>query len=377
VTEPESSEAWLSYLMPCTDTLRTLPGFYDPVAVALFERITSADAETTLRRDSGRPRTFDLDHMRDIHGRLFGDVYEWAGRLRDVDIGKPGQTAEPFLHHPWIQTYTAAVVDQLRTDDNLAGLGDPGVWADRAAHVWHAMLHAHPFREGNGRSARIWIEDLAAAAGHTLDWDRSSAERNVLVAVAAAHGDLEPMRALLTQVAGGTLGVDRPVDALDDLHKLQHDYAWGRTGLAFGTDADRERLGPQSVELVERIDIVRYHLDGLPERATTREQPPKQRWRGLAASINPALTQVDDWPQFAAELDAGAVTGVDVAADLHRLTKDVGARMASSAPPTSSPATPPAARRLPGPAPTPSPPARELAAAGYYRQPPPPPGSRR
>ena len=377
MTEPESSEAWLSYLMPGTDTLRTLPGFYDPVAVALFERIASVDAETTLRSTSDRPRTFDLDHMQDIHGRLFGDIYEWAGQLRYVDIGKPGQTGEPFLHHPWIQTYTAAVVDQLRADQNLAGLGDPGVWAGRAAHAWHAMLHAHPFREGNGRSARIWIEDLAAAAGHTLDWDRSSAERNVFVAVAAGHGDLEPMRALLTQVAGGTLGVDRPVDALDDLHKLQHAYAWGRTGLAFGTDADRERLGPQHIELVERIDIVRYHLDGLPERATTREQPPEQRWRGLAASINPALTQVDDWPQFAAELDAGAVAGIDVAAELHRLTKDVGTRTARPAPPTSSPTTPPAARRHPDPAPTPPPPARELAAAGYYRQAPPPPGPRR
>ena len=72
------------------------------------------------------------------------------------------------------------------------------------------MLHAHPFRVGKGRSIRIWIEDVADAAGHDLRWERSSADRNVFVAAAAGNGDLEPMRALLTQVAGGTVGVDRP-----------------------------------------------------------------------------------------------------------------------------------------------------------------------
>ena len=53
----------------------------------------------------------------------------------------------------------------------------------------------------------------------------------MFVAAAAGNGDLEPMRALLTQVAGGTMGVDRTIDALDDLHKLQHALAWTRVGL--------------------------------------------------------------------------------------------------------------------------------------------------
>jgi len=184
--------------------------------------------------------------------------------------------------------------DQLQADANLAGLRDPGVWADRAAHYWAAVLHAHPFREGNGRSIRIWIEDLADAAGHDLRWERSSADRNVFVAVAASNGDLEPMRALLTQVAGGSLGVDRPVDALDDLHNLQQALAWTRVGLAFGTDEDREHLGPHATDVTARVGIVRRYLDTLPGRATTRDQPAEQRWRGLAASLHPDLAQTEN-----------------------------------------------------------------------------------
>ena len=219
--DPNQSPAWQSYLMPGTDVLRTVAELTNPVAVALFERMVSADAETTLRRNTDRPRSLDLAHLSNIHEQLFADVYPFAGQLRYVDMGKPGQTGEPFLHHRWIETYTAAVTEQLRAQDNLAGQSDPGQWADRAAYYWAAVLHAHPFREGNGRSARIWVEDLAAVAGHDLDWTRSSPDRNVHVAMAAGHGDYEPMRALLTVVAGGTVGVDRQVEALDDFDKLQ------------------------------------------------------------------------------------------------------------------------------------------------------------
>jgi hypothetical protein len=76
--------------------------------------------------------------------------------------------------------------------------------------------------------------DLAAAAGHTLDWERSAAERNVFVPVAARPGDHEPIHALLTQVAGGTLGVDRGAD--DTVRSHSPPYRGGRrvTSVASG-----------------------------------------------------------------------------------------------------------------------------------------------
>ena len=134
--------------MPGTGTLRTLAGFTDPVAAALLERITSVDAETMLRTTVDRLRTFDLAHLQDIHRRLFGDVYEWAGQLRDIDLSKPDQTGGRLLHDRWITVYSSAVVDQLQAGANLAGQSDSGIWADRVAHYWVAMLHAHPFPRG-------------------------------------------------------------------------------------------------------------------------------------------------------------------------------------------------------------------------------------
>lgn len=134
------------------------------------------------------------------------------------------------MHHRWIATYTAAVTDQLRQDANLTRLADPGQRADRAGYYMAAWLHSHPYREGNGRTVRVWVGDLAAAAGHDLDWTRSPPSVMSTWPGPAAAGGYEPMRALLTVAAGGTLGVDRELEALNELDKLQHAQAWARVG---------------------------------------------------------------------------------------------------------------------------------------------------
>ena len=373
-TDPNLSPAWRSYLMPGTDVLRTVAELTDPVAVAIFERIVSADAETTLHQSTERPRTLDLAHLNDIHERLFADVYPFAGQLRYVDVAKPNQSGEPFLHHRWIETYTAAVTQQLRAEDNLRALDDPGQWADRAAYYWAAYLHAHTAREGNGRSIRVWLGDLAAVAGHELDWTRGSPERNVHVAVAAANGDYEPMRALLSVVAGGSVGIDREIAALDDLDKLLHGQAWARTGMVFGTDAQREQLRPQLEELQARIGIVALHLADCPARGDGTEQPAAERWRGLVASVNPALTSAHDWASLAAELDRAAAAGIDVGRELPGLaisgalqrprtveTQPAGRHVEAARAPARTNGAEPARASTPDP--------QELAAAGRARPP--------
>jgi hypothetical protein len=189
----------------------------------------------------------------------------------------------------------------------------------------------------------------------------------VFVAAAAGNGDLEPMRALPTHVAGGTVGVDRSVDALDDLHKLQHAIAWTRIGLTFGTDED----GPHTADVISRIGTVRRYLDTMPTRATTPDQPAKHRWRGVAASLHPELALTEDWPQFAAELDWAVNAGIDVAGELHRIVSDLR-HVATPAPPPAPIAGRRQPKRPPQPTPTAAtPPPHELAAASY-RQPPPP-----
>ncbi len=237
------------------------------------------------------------------------------------------------------------------------------------------------FSEGNGRSIRVWIEDLAHEAGHELDWTRSSAERNARVAVAAANGDYEPMRALLTVAADGTVGVDREIAALDDLDKLQHGQAWARTGAVFGTDEQKQTIAVQLEELGDRIGIVHLHLEIHDQRAPTTEQPAAERWRGLAASTNPAMTHSEDWPQYAAVLDTAAADGIDVATELPSMLAAHAAEPAAvnhdPRHPTATPAPRPASTEAPEPTAAPSTArAQEMAAAAGYAPPKPPAPSR-
>jgi cell filamentation protein len=321
-TAPNPSPEWLSYLMPGTTVMRNVAGLTDPTAVAIFERIVSADAEAKLRQDTDRVRSLDLAHLDAIHTRLFGEVYPFAGQHRYVDTQKPGQTGEPFLHHRWISTYTDAVIAQLRDEGNLASLTDPGQWADRAAYYQYALYHSHPYREGNGRAIRVWLEDLAAEAGHTLDWTRSGYDRNNIVAIAAAHGDYEPARALLSVVSGGTTGIDRPVGILNDLDKYLHAQAWARTGLVHGTVQEKQVVAGQMRQLDALVvDVASYLRAHHPVRAASVEQPATERWRGLADSVHPRLTSDPHWAAFADELDTSAASGIDVAAELPRVAR--------------------------------------------------------
>jgi cell filamentation protein len=376
--DPNQSPEWLSYLMPGTTVLRTVAELTDRTAVAIFERIVSADAEAKLRQDTDRTRSLDLAHLDDIHTRLFGEVYPFAGQHRYVDTQKPGQTGEPVLHHRWISTYTDAVIAQLRDEGNLASLTDPGQWADRAAYYQAALLHSHPYREGNGRAIRVWLEDLAAEAGHALDWTRSGHDRNNAVAIAAAHGDYEPARALLSVVAGGTTGIDRPVGVLNDLDKYLHAQAWSRTGLVHGTDQEKQVVAGQLRQLDALVvDVASYLRAHHPVRAASVEQPATERWRGLVESVHPSLTRDPHWAGFAAELDVSADAGIDVATELPRLSRAAARPITAPAdddvnPPAATPPVPAfrvayTPERPAASPPRPAPPAPPMARSGPHR----------
>jgi hypothetical protein len=169
------------------------------VAAALFERITSVDAETTLRKTVDRPRTFDRAHLQDIHRRLFADVYDWAGQLRYIDLSKPDETGEPFLHHRSITLYTSAVVDPLQAEANLARQSDPGIWADSAAHSGRRCCTPTPSAKATAAASESGSKISPMPAGTIFGGS----------AAAPTATCSSQMRALFTRGAGGTRTRDR------------------------------------------------------------------------------------------------------------------------------------------------------------------------
>ncbi|WP_127598180.1 Fic/DOC family protein [Nitratireductor alexandrii] len=136
---------------------------------------------------------FDLAHLKAIHRYLFQDVYEWAGELRMVEISKDGHQ---FQFRRYIETGMADIHRRLIAKEFLGGLDASG-FAREAGTIMGDINYVHPFREGNGRTQLLYLEQLAERAGHAIDLTRI--QRNTwMTASRQAHlGNYEPTAACI------------------------------------------------------------------------------------------------------------------------------------------------------------------------------------
>jgi cell filamentation protein len=104
------------------------------------------------------PGRYDLTHLQAIHEWIFGDVYDWAGEIRTVSIGK----GAPFCLPQHIVSVASEVFGRLDGDRYLRGRG-PDEFVDRLTELFADINALHPFsylhapepgRSPAGRSAR-------------------------------------------------------------------------------------------------------------------------------------------------------------------------------------------------------------------------------
>ncbi len=97
---------------------------------------------------------------------LFQDVYLFAGTVRDVNIAKSNFRFAPVIY----------LEASLRHIEAM-----PQITFDEIVEKYVEMNVAHPFREGNGRSTRIWLDQiLKAELGKVVDWSKVSKEDYLL-----------------------------------------------------------------------------------------------------------------------------------------------------------------------------------------------------
>lgn len=187
------------YLDPDTGVLRNLVGARTKVALDTAEGDLAFARLVQLMDRPVRP-TGDLSELRAVHAHLFQDVYAWAGQLRTVDIRKNVEGAEFFLPVSMIERAAGFASAELREENMLRGL-DRGAFVDRLAYHYDQVNYLHPFREGNGRTQRVFWDRVAADAGWTLDWRAVRGEVNDAACRAASdRRDYAPLRQMLDQI---------------------------------------------------------------------------------------------------------------------------------------------------------------------------------
>ena len=176
----------------------------EPEVLSALEREVTVLAAMELADQPVEP-TFDRFHLAELHRRLFGDVYEWAGTMRDeICVLSDGTSIGPVER---LEKGGTVFAPAGAIDDRLAGLR-PAVekalncdgadaFAVAAAAVLGELNAIHPFREGNGRVQRYFVEEIARETGFEVDFGVVDPPRNIGASEAAIHGDLEPLAALM------------------------------------------------------------------------------------------------------------------------------------------------------------------------------------
>ena len=146
------------------------------------------------------PRTNDLIELLAIHAQLFKGVYDWAGQTRTVDIKKDYDGAEYFLVVSKITDAANYVFDELAKENYLNGLSID-VFIERLAYFYDQLNYIHPFREGNGRSQRIFWTRVAHDASYEIDWDDVVGDENDEASrLAAEKFDLSGLKVMFTKI---------------------------------------------------------------------------------------------------------------------------------------------------------------------------------
>jgi cell filamentation protein len=191
----DASRAWQAYQYPKSQTLRNKLDIHDREKLESLERTLTSGRLTDLSRTPHTPEGY-----KSIHKHLFQDVYEWAGQSRTVEMHRSEQQPDgtvrrdAFIPTRFIEQGLATTFNDLKPAlDRLRQEArkppeerNVELVAKVAASHVGALNFVHAFRDGNGRTMRAQVDNLAQEAGLRLNeqaldraaWNRGSHEIN-------------------------------------------------------------------------------------------------------------------------------------------------------------------------------------------------------
>lgn len=160
-------------------TLENKLGITDAVELARTEELLSKKRALELFENDilENLRAGTVESLTVVHRCLFQDVYDFAGTFRDVNIAKGTFRFAPLMY----------------LEASLEHVGSmPQSTFDEIVEKYVEMNIAHPFREGNGRSTRIWLDlILKRELGLVVDWSRVDKDDYLLAMERSPVKDIE------------------------------------------------------------------------------------------------------------------------------------------------------------------------------------------
>lgn len=272
---------------PGTDILINNFGIRDPEQLRKIEYRLVHVREIQARMEPIEGN-FDLDHLRRIHKHLFQDMYAWAGELRTIDFAKRGRTdglVSQFMPTVVLELKGEELAKFIADRNNLKGLPKKD-FVQAITEVHTRLNELHPFREGNGRSARIFLVNLAKAAGYDIDLTKIAKEAWNLASQRAMQ-QVDPKNPQAAPIAGNQDYMRKIFDAAVR-PTLAHAFLNETREAAIKVHPDLEKA-------YARIDAIARFVSTMPNRdveklvGAERDRIAKKLQEGVIPPLNPYL----------------------------------------------------------------------------------------
>ncbi|MCK4091349.1 putative adenosine monophosphate-protein transferase Fic [Acinetobacter radioresistens] len=181
------------YCYPNTTVLKNKLNIQDMNELENAEREITA---LTIQSINFKKFPYDLNYMKELHFKLFSNLYTWAGQVRDVDISKGGTR---FCTCSRIEIEAKKLFSQLEGKSWLTGL-EINDFCEKLAEFYIEFNMIHPFREGNGRVQRLLFEHIALAASYDLNWDNVSKTEWIQANIDGVNVNYSPMEAIFKRI---------------------------------------------------------------------------------------------------------------------------------------------------------------------------------
>lgn len=203
-------------------------GITDPAELARIEEQISKQRAIELfesgKLDQLKAGTFDA--LAEIHKTLFGDIYDFAGKVREVNLAKGSFRFAPVM-------YLKAALEHI---DAM-----PQSTFDEIIAKYVEMNVAHPFREGNGRSTRIWLDLMLKKELHqVVDWSQVDKDDYLLAMERSPVKDVEIKYLLMAALTGQISNRTVYMKGIDASYHYEGYTAYRAEDLSAGEEREEE-----------------------------------------------------------------------------------------------------------------------------------------
>ncbi|KAA8817153.1 cell filamentation protein Fic [Bifidobacterium callitrichos] len=204
---------WNSYFDPETGLLKNLVNARTQDELDQAEASAVTIMETVLESDPPE-NTGDLTQLQEIHRQLFSRIYPWAGSIRTVNLRKEADSTHAFADASRIEYEMRLESKTLHEQDNMLKGLEIDEFVERLTIHFAVVNRIHPFREGNGRTQRLFWTLIAREAGHPLDWRHIDGTWMIRASRKSMDDDLTDLRDLIARVVADGGDANDSVDSV-------------------------------------------------------------------------------------------------------------------------------------------------------------------